>query len=67
MAVLEQAGLVEVEKGYAGRRPRTWVRITRTGRHALTAELTALSILVADHQAAAANNSPAQHSGPAPT
>ena len=28
LTVLEQAGMVEVEKGYAGRRPRTWVRIT---------------------------------------
>jgi DNA-binding MarR family transcriptional regulator len=67
VAVLEQAGLVEVEKGYAGRRPRTWVRITRAGRQALAAELAALSILVADHRAAAANNPPAQYSGPAPT
>ena len=28
LTVLEEAGLIEVEKGYVGRRPRTWVRIT---------------------------------------
>ena len=31
LTVLEDAGLVEVEKGYEGRRPRTWVRITCVG------------------------------------
>jgi DNA-binding MarR family transcriptional regulator len=57
VAVLEHAGLVDVEKGYAGRRPRTWVRITRAGRAALAAELATLATLatlVADHQAATA-------------
>jgi len=46
LTVLEEAGLVEVEKGYAGRRPRTWVRITRRGRAALAAELDVLAGLV---------------------
>ena len=46
LTVLEDAGLVEVEKGYEGRRPRTWVRITRRGRSALGAELDVLSALV---------------------
>jgi len=46
LTVLEEAGLVEVEKGYAGRRPRTWVRITRHGRAALAAELDVLAGLV---------------------
>lgn len=46
LTVLEDAGLVEVEKGYAGRRPRTWVRITRLGRAALAAELDVLARLV---------------------
>jgi len=27
----EKAGHVRIEKGYAGRRPRTWVRISRSG------------------------------------
>jgi len=46
LSVLEDAGLVEVEKGYEGRRPRTWVRITRNGRSALSAELDLLAALV---------------------
>ena len=46
LTVLEQAALVEVEKGYAGRRPRTWVRITARGRAALAAELTTLTELL---------------------
>ena len=46
LTVLEDAGLIEVEKGYAGRRPRTWVRITRRGRSALDAELDVLAGLV---------------------
>ena len=51
VTVLEQAGMVEVEKGYTGRRPRTWVRITAQGRTALAAELTALTKLLNQHQA----------------
>ena len=46
LAVLEEAGLVEIEKGYAGRRPRTWVRITPAGRTALDAELRLLRALL---------------------
>jgi DNA-binding MarR family transcriptional regulator len=46
LGVLEQAGLIQVEKGYAGRRPRTWVSITRSGRAALAAEIRALTELV---------------------
>jgi DNA-binding MarR family transcriptional regulator len=47
--VLEEAGMIQVEKGYAGRRPRTWVRITRQGRAALAAELAALAELLKRH------------------
>jgi DNA-binding MarR family transcriptional regulator len=46
LRVLEEAGLIQVEKGYSGRRPRTWVRITDTGQSALDAELRALTELV---------------------
>jgi DNA-binding MarR family transcriptional regulator len=49
LTVLEEAGLIQVEKGYAGRRPRTWVRITRQGRSALAAELDVLAALVRQH------------------
>jgi DNA-binding MarR family transcriptional regulator len=46
LTVLEDAGLVQVEKGYKGRRPRTWVGITGRGRSALAAELDVLAGLV---------------------
>jgi DNA-binding MarR family transcriptional regulator len=49
LTVLEDAGLVNVEKGYEGRRPRTWIRITREGRTALSAELDVLAALVRQH------------------
>jgi DNA-binding transcriptional ArsR family regulator len=52
LAVLEEAGLVQVEKGYEGRRPRTWVRITSLGRKALAAELATLTELVRRHSGA---------------
>jgi DNA-binding MarR family transcriptional regulator len=44
--VLEEAGLVRVEKGFEGRRPRTWISATRAGRAALEAELSALRDLI---------------------
>jgi DNA-binding transcriptional ArsR family regulator len=60
LTVLEEAGLVQVEKGYQGRRPRTWVRITGGGRAALTAELAALTELVNRHR-----STPVEQPGPA--
>jgi len=54
LTVLEEAGMVLVEKGYAGRRPRTWVRITGQGRAALAVELGALTELVRRHKQSAA-------------
>lgn len=44
--VLAGGGLVHVEKGYSGKRPRTWVTITRAGRRALEEEMAALRELV---------------------
>jgi DNA-binding MarR family transcriptional regulator len=52
LTVLEEAELVQVEKGYEGRRPRTWVRITARGRQALAAELATLTELVRRHSTA---------------
>jgi DNA-binding MarR family transcriptional regulator len=54
IAVLEQAGLVKVEKGFEGKRPRTWVEATRAGRRALAAEMKALRELIALVDASAA-------------
>jgi DNA-binding MarR family transcriptional regulator len=46
IAVLENAGLVEVEKGFEGKRPRTWVAATKAGRKALREEIAALQSLI---------------------
>jgi DNA-binding MarR family transcriptional regulator len=44
--VLAQQGLVEITKGYEGRRPRTWAAITTGGRQALAAEMRVLAALL---------------------
>jgi DNA-binding MarR family transcriptional regulator len=46
LGVLENAGLITIEKGYAGKRARTWVSLTRAGRAALAAEITHLKLLI---------------------
>jgi DNA-binding MarR family transcriptional regulator len=51
LTVLEEAGLIKVDKGYEGKRPRTWVSITSAGRSALAAELAALTELLRRHAA----------------
>jgi DNA-binding MarR family transcriptional regulator len=56
LTVLEEAELVQVEKGYEGRRPRTWVRITGQGRQALAAELATLTELVRRHAVTAGDS-----------
>lgn len=43
---LEEAGYVEIEKGYLGRRPHTRVRLTLKGRQAFVDYLDALERLV---------------------
>jgi DNA-binding MarR family transcriptional regulator len=47
VSVLEAAGLVEVEKGYAGRRGRTWITLTPAGSTALAEEIGRLKLLIA--------------------
>jgi DNA-binding MarR family transcriptional regulator len=42
VGTLEQAGYVQVRKGYVGKRPRTWLRLSPTGREAYTRHLQAL-------------------------
>lgn len=49
LTVLVDAGLLNMEKGYDGKRPKTWVSITRAGRQALAEEIAALRALVARH------------------
>ena len=42
VATLERAGYVEVRKGYVGKRPRTWLRLSGDGRRAFDAHVAAL-------------------------
>ncbi len=46
LGVLENAGLIAIEKGYAGKRARTWVTLTKAGRAALAVEITQLKLLI---------------------
>ncbi|GAA2900354.1 transcriptional regulator [Actinoplanes cyaneus] len=47
LGVLETAGLVALEKGYEGKRGRTWITLTPAGTHALAAEISRLKQLIA--------------------
>ena len=47
VATLEAAGYVQVDKGKVGRRPRTWLSITRDGTSAYRTHLTALRDIAA--------------------
>lgn len=47
VALLEQAGYVDVEKGRVGRRTRTWLRLTDPGRAALARHVAALQAIAA--------------------
>lgn len=42
ITALEKAGLIEVKKGYVGKRPRTWVSISPDGRGRLDSHINAL-------------------------
>jgi DNA-binding MarR family transcriptional regulator len=46
LTVLEKAELVQIEKGYEGKRPRTWVSLTTAGRSALRDEIAYLKQLI---------------------
>jgi len=42
VSLLESHRYVHVKKGYVGKRPRTWLSLTKTGRQAYAAHLAAL-------------------------
>ena len=46
LTVLENAGLIRIEKGYEGKRARTWVNVTKAGNAALRDEITQLKRLI---------------------
>jgi DNA-binding MarR family transcriptional regulator len=47
-AALEAAGYVKIRKGYVGKRPRTWLSLTRVGRDAYRRHLGALRAIAGD-------------------
>jgi DNA-binding MarR family transcriptional regulator len=48
LATLDDAGLITIDKGYEGKRARTWVSLTKAGSAALRAEIANLKRLI-DH------------------
>ena len=46
LGVLENAGLIAIEKGYAGKRARTWISLTKAGHTALSEEIAYLKLLI---------------------
>lgn len=48
--ILAGQGLIELTKGYEGRRPRTWAAITGKGEQALAAEMQVLAALLGRFQ-----------------
>ena len=66
VAALEKAGYVEVRKGYVGKRPRTWLRLSRQGRTAFAAHVAALRA-IADGALPPAGAGPAADQRPAST
>jgi DNA-binding MarR family transcriptional regulator len=46
LGVLENAGLITIEKGYEGKRARTWIALTKAGQAALAEEIAQLKRLI---------------------
>jgi len=46
LGVLENAGLITIDKGYAGKRARTWITLTKAGDAALADEVARLKLLI---------------------
>jgi DNA-binding transcriptional ArsR family regulator len=46
LTTLEEAGYVEIRKGFVGKRPRTSARLTRVGRAAFELHVAALQAMV---------------------
>ncbi len=46
LQVLEEARFVRITKAFEGKRPRTWVQATKSGRAAFASELAALRELI---------------------
>ncbi|BCM83974.1 transcriptional regulator [Methylobacterium indicum] len=66
LGVLEEAGLVEIHKGYEGRRPLTTCRLTPTGRQRFVDYLAVLERVVRDAAEAARQGDGRNDAGPEP-
>ena len=55
LGVLENAGLITIEKGFAGKRARTWVTLTHEGEAALSQEIAQLKLLISQIEGASAD------------
>jgi DNA-binding transcriptional ArsR family regulator len=66
LTTLETAGYVEIRKGFVGKRPRTWARLSRTGRRAFEQHVAALQDIVARSGANVSVAVPAAQGTPAP-
>lgn len=51
LEILSSEGLIEIIKGYEGRRPRTWAEITKAGQSALATQMAAMKELVSQYEA----------------
>jgi DNA-binding transcriptional ArsR family regulator len=47
LTLLENAGYVDIRKGFVGKRPRTWARLSPSGRRAFEAHVASLREIVA--------------------
>jgi DNA-binding MarR family transcriptional regulator len=58
LTVLETAGLIDIEKGYEGKRGRTWITLTPAGNAALAEEIGHLKVLIARVETSTPDNRP---------
>ena len=54
MSALEEAGYVKVDKGHIGKRPRTWLSLTKEGRRTFERHMAALREIAQGNGAPAA-------------
>ncbi|MFG2919461.1 winged helix-turn-helix domain-containing protein [Kitasatospora sp. NPDC048298] len=66
LAVLEKAGLVTIDKGYEGKRARTWIQLTKAGKKALSEEIAALKALIQQLEGTGRGVGPGPAAAPAP-
>lgn len=61
VTTLSKNDYVAVRKGYVGKRPRTWLNVTDTGRAALAGHISALQAIAEKARSDGARQSSGQH------